>query len=115
MNCNIQVCERIQVMGVWNSSRQTEHDIIPVFRFLSLRTERWKDRLRTSKKNVKERRLGDDVHFDITRLLVVTEGARELSVQVSGHLLLRWGFPFGLATTHCTQWRISKGYEYKSV
>lgn len=57
----------------------------------------------------------DDVHFDITRLLVVTEGARELSVQVSGHLLLRWDFPFGLATTHCTQWRISKEYEYKSV
>lgn len=43
------------------------------------------------------------VHFDITRLLVVTEGTSELRVQVTGHLLLRRGFPFGLATTHCTQ------------
>lgn len=57
-----------------------------------------------------------DVHFDITRLLVVAEGARELSVQVSGHLLLRRGFPFGLATTHyCTQWRISKDGESVKV
>lgn len=46
--------------------------------------------------------LEDDVHFDITRLLVVTEGTSELSVQVTGHLLFRWGFSFGLATTHCT-------------
>lgn len=55
LNCNTRVCERIHVMGVWNSSRQTEHDIIPVFRLLSLRPERQKDRFRTSKKKRKKR------------------------------------------------------------
>lgn len=42
-------------------------------------------------------------HFNITGLLVVTEGTRKLGVQVTGHLLFRRGFPFGLAPTHCTQ------------
>lgn len=33
-------------MGVWNSSRQTEHDIIPVFRLRSLQTRRSNDTFR---------------------------------------------------------------------
>lgn len=39
--CEVHIYKRrrIQVMGVWNSSKQTEHDIIPVFLLLSLRME----------------------------------------------------------------------------
>lgn len=42
----------------------------------------------------------ENLHFDVTGFLVVTEGTGELSVQVTGHLLL-WGrFPLALPTAH---------------
>lgn len=36
-------------MGVWNSSKQTEHDIIPVFLLLSLLTEQLQEIMKKNK------------------------------------------------------------------
>ena len=99
---------RIQVMGVWNSSKQTVHDIIPVFLLLSLSTNSKVGNNHLSKQ-MDSSHIGMSmrqklyVHFNITRLLVVAERASELRIQISRHLLLRRGLSFGLATTHCAQ------------
>ena len=102
---------RIHVMGVWNSSRHTVQDIIPVFLVLSLwvtvstricqqqqqhmttptAAMTWTDPLHHT-----------HIHFNVAGLLVVTEGTGELRVQVPRQPLLRRGLPFGLAATHCT-------------
>jgi hypothetical protein len=39
-------------------------------------------------------------HFDIAGLLVVTEGAGELGVQVPSQLLLGWRLPLRLSASH---------------
>ncbi|KAL7404663.1 hypothetical protein ABVT39_017736 [Epinephelus coioides] len=99
-------------MGVWNSSKQTVQDIIPVFLLLSLLTEKAKEeqkKMATISSYINESLLKQltwdlvkfKVHFDITRLLVVAERTGELRLQISCHFLLRRGLSFGLAATHC--------------
>ena len=78
-----------QLIGVWKSSRQTRHVIIPVFRCRSLQhLSRY------------EKQLIGHSQFDFARLLVVAERAGELGVQRSSHSLLRWGLPLRLSSTH---------------
>lgn len=49
----MNVSIRIQVMGVWNSSKQTVQDIIPVFLLLSLWTETAKEESATLRSEIK--------------------------------------------------------------
>lgn len=100
--------EFVHVIGVWNSSKHTVQDIIPVFLLLSLLKNRAKWRsseqgLMWNWKLMLGLRLFSLLHFYVACLLVVAEWARELSIQISGHLLLWRRLSFGLSTTHCTQ------------
>lgn len=94
-------------MGVWNSSKQTVHDIIPVFRLLSLLRRKQKKLTQPTSSIQKDQtsnvssNMDDSLHFDIAGLLVVAEGTRELTFQVPCHFLLRRRLSFGLTTTHC--------------
>lgn len=90
-------------MGVWNSSKQTLHDIIPVFRVLSLVTQ-------TKEEGIEgvfllimvhvRPCIWRNSHFDVARFLMIAERASELSVQVARHLLLGRRLPLGLPAPH---------------
>lgn len=98
-------------MGVWNSSKQTVHDIIPVFLLLSLLTKQAIEKLKTISLEINKLNWTivlvyvwvDWLHFYVTWLLVVAERTGELTFQIPRHLLLRRRLSFGLAATHCTQ------------
>lgn len=94
--------ERIHVMGVWNSSKQTLHDMIPVFRVLSLLKHTQKTGwMAILDVHVPVRpSVWRKLHFDVAGFLMIAERARELSVQVARHFLLGRRLPLGLPAPH---------------
>lgn len=79
------------MIGVWNSSKQTLHDMIPVLRVRSLENSKYLSYMHRGAFLHLVRLFCIYLHFDIAGFLMVTKRAGELDVQVARHLFLwRW-------------------------